>query len=184
MDNYIAAAALAFGLIVVGLTSWIEHRRKNNPMPHLMPTTPFMLFGAIVVLVVIAFSLTRLFSTPATNFEARARKAPLTSSETAKFKAHLSTCWVTPIRIPSAEGLLLLRILLDKDGNLRDKPNLIWAPASQSGPVLVESAMRALQLCQPYNFLPATKYEQWRVLDVSFSPQGPSEVLTANERPQ
>ena len=182
MDNYIAAAALAFGLIVVGLTSLIELRRKNNPIPHLMPTTPFMLFGALVVLVAIAFSLTRLFSPPAANVQARASKskATLTSDETAEFKAHLSTCWVPPVGISSAQGLnLLIRILLDTNGNLRAKPNLIRAPASQSGPVLVESAMRALQLCQPYNFLPAAKYEQWRVLDLSFSPQGPSEVLTA-----
>jgi hypothetical protein len=44
---------------------------------------------------------------------------------------------------------------------------------------LLESAMQALQRCQPYDYLPAAKYEKWKVLDLIFSPQGLSEVLTA-----
>ncbi len=180
-DYYIAATALAFGLIVVGITSWIEHYRERNPMPHLVPTTPFMLFGTIVVLLAIVFSLTLLATTPATNLHTRLSKskANLTSDEIAKLKARLSVCWIPPVGITSAQGLnLLVRIELNPDGSLSAKPELQRVPASLSGPALVESAMRALQQCQPYSFLPASKYEQWRILDLSFSPQGPYEVLT------
>jgi len=31
---------------------------------------------------------------------------------------------------------------------------------------------RALRQCQPYGFLPAAKYKEWKVLDLSFSPTG------------
>jgi hypothetical protein len=36
--------------------------------------------------------------------------------------------------------------------------------------------MRALQQCQPYTALPAEKYEEWRLLDLSFSPDGMASV--------
>ena len=36
--------------------------------------------------------------------------------------------------------------------------------------------MRALQFCQPYDFLPAAKYEHWRTLVLTFAPDGLSDV--------
>jgi hypothetical protein len=180
---YIAAAALAFGLIVIGLTRWIEHRREESPMPHLVPTTPFMLVGVLIVLLAVGFSLNLWRSTPAANFDARVSKskAILSSDEMAEFKAHLSKCWVPPPGAMRMEGgNFLIRILLDPDGRLRAKPELIRAPASLSGPVLVESAILGLQRCQPYDFLPAKKYEVWKVTDLVFSPQGLSEILTVS----
>jgi hypothetical protein len=36
----------------------------------------------------------------------------------------------------------------------------------------MQTAMRALRQCQPYRFLPAAKYKEWKVLDLSFSPTG------------
>ena len=35
--------------------------------------------------------------------------------------------------------------------------------------------MRALQQCQPYDSLPADKYQDWKVLELSFSANGPSD---------
>jgi hypothetical protein len=32
--------------------------------------------------------------------------------------------------------------------------------------------MKALRECQPYAFLPAAKYQEWKLLDLSFSPLG------------
>ena len=34
----------------------------------------------------------------------------------------------------------------------------------------MESAINALQKCQPYTMLPAAKYKQWKTLDLVFSP--------------
>jgi hypothetical protein len=185
-DYSIAAAALTFGLILIGLTRWIEHRRGKSPMPHLVPTTPFMLVGILVVLFSVAFSLNVWRSNPAANFGVRASKskAILSSDEIVKFKAHLSKCWVVPVGTSMEGGNFLIRISLDADGWLRAKPELIRASTSLSGPVVVETAILGLQRCQPYNFLPAKKYEEWKVTDLVFSSQGLSEILAVSAHNQ
>ena len=35
----------------------------------------------------------------------------------------------------------------------------------------MRSAMDALEKCQPYAMLPADRYDQWRMLDLSFAPK-------------
>jgi len=182
-DYYTAAAALALGLIVIGITRWVEHRRQKNPMPRLVPTTPFMAVGALIVVGAIAFSLALWREMPAAKFDVRGSKsnAALTSEEIAEFKTRLNKCWVAPAGMTGVQGInLSIRIQLDSRGSLRDTPELIRAPASLSGPALLESAMQALQQCQPYEYLPAAKHEKWKVLDLVFSPEGLSEVSAAS----
>jgi hypothetical protein len=102
-------------------------------------------------------------------------KTNLTSAEIAKFKAQVSRCWVAPPGVPSTPGFdVLLRFALNPDGTLGARPELIRAPASLAGPPLVDSAKRALQKCQPYAGLPADKYKDWKVLDLTFTAEGPS----------
>jgi hypothetical protein len=102
-------------------------------------------------------------------------KSNLASEEIARLKAQVSKCWVAPAGVPSAPGFdVLLRIALNPDGTLVAAPALIRAPASLAGPLLVESAKRALQQCQPYGALPADKYKDWKILDMSFTAEGPS----------
>jgi hypothetical protein len=102
-------------------------------------------------------------------------KSNLTREEIAEFKAQVSKCWVVPAGVPSTPGFdVLIRIALNPDGTLGAKPELIRAPASLAGPPLVESAKRALQQCQPYDTLPAGKYLDWKILDLTFTAQGPS----------
>jgi hypothetical protein len=102
-------------------------------------------------------------------------KSNLAREEIAKFKAQLSKCWVVPDGVPSTPGFdVLIRIALTPDGRLGAKPELIRAPASLAGPPLVESAKRALQQCQPYASLPADKYLDWKILELTFTAQGPS----------
>jgi hypothetical protein len=101
-------------------------------------------------------------------------KSNLTSEEIAELKAQVSKCWVVPTGVPSTPGFdVLLRIALRPDGTLGAPPELIRAPASLAGPPLVDSAKRALQKCQPYG-LPADKYQDWKILDLSFTAQGVS----------
>jgi hypothetical protein len=102
-------------------------------------------------------------------------KSNLTSEEIARLKAQVSKCWVAPAGVPSAPGFdVLLRIALNPDGTLAAAPALIRAPASMAGPPLVDSAKQALQKCQPYGGLPANKYKDWKLLDMSFTAEGPS----------
>jgi hypothetical protein len=102
-------------------------------------------------------------------------KSNLASDQIAAFKAQVSKCWVAPAGVPSTPGFdVLIRVALNPDGTLGAKPELIRAPASLAGPPLVDSAKRALQQCQPYATLPADKYKDWRILDLTFTAEGPS----------
>ena len=99
-------------------------------------------------------------------------QAELEQAIIADFKAHLNKCWRQPAITDSARVKVLIRVGLNRDGTFFREPMLIQAVASREGPVLWRSALQALQHCQPYNFLPADKYDQWKVLDLAFSPQG------------
>jgi hypothetical protein len=103
-------------------------------------------------------------------------RSKLSGADIAKFKAQVSKCWVAPDDVPSAPGFnVLIRVVLKPDGALGAEPGLVLAPASMAGPLLVESAKQALAQCQPYNFLPADKYQDWKVLELGFSVDGPSD---------
>ena len=89
------------------------------------------------------------------------------------FKDRLRTCWTTP---PDAVGdnriKVLIRVALQRDGSLLGEPALIQAVATPAGPAVVKSAIAALRKCQPYAFMPAESYKQWRMLDIAFSAEG------------
>ena len=57
------------------------------------------------------------------------------------------------------------------DGRLGKEPLLIEASASEKGPALMQSAMKALTNCQPYTMLSADRYNEWRMLDLAFTPK-------------
>jgi len=107
------------------------------------------------------------FDTPA---DAAARLAP---EEIEAFQARLQQCWHPPAGMAGATKLrAMVRIALTPAGALAREPLLIRASASAQGPRLVQTATRALQECQPFTFLPAEKYQEWKLLDLTFSPQG------------
>ncbi len=64
-----------------------------------------------------------------------------------------------------------MRELMSPDGKLAAEPFLIEASASAKGPALMQGAIGALQACQPYALLPADRYGEWKVLDLSFTPR-------------
>ncbi len=66
---------------------------------------------------------------------------------------------------------VVVRVSLRRDGSLAADPLLIEASASREGPLLLQTAVSALKDCQPFGFLPADKYREWRLLDLSFSPR-------------
>jgi hypothetical protein len=113
-------------------------------------------------------------------------QAGLTPEEIAEFSAHVQTCWAAPAGVANAPKLqVVIRVSLRPDGGLTASPALLAAPASAQGPALVKAAMRALQQCQPYNALPAGKYDEWRLLDLRFSAEGMSTVspVPSDQRP-
>jgi hypothetical protein len=99
--------------------------------------------------------------------------AKLTAEEISAFRTQLQKCWKAPAGMAEAQNLrAVLRVALSPRGTLTKQPLLIEASASTYGPKLVETATRALRQCQPFTFLPAEKYQEWQLLDLSFSPRG------------
>jgi len=98
--------------------------------------------------------------------------ANVESSLIAEFRRHLRTCSKLPAEIaPSDKVIIKLRSLMAPDGTLAAEPILIEASASAKGPFLMQSAISALQACQPYTMLPKDRYGEWKVIDLSFTPQ-------------
>ena len=100
------------------------------------------------------------------------RPADIASSLAAEFRRHLKTCMKLPQSIAPSDRLKIkLRVFMSPEGRLAAEPVLIEASASAKGPALMQGAIGALQACQPYAMLPADRYGEWKVLDLSFTPQ-------------
>jgi len=99
-------------------------------------------------------------------------KAEVSASLIDQFRRHLKTCSKLPGSIaPSDRITITLRTFMTPNGRLAMKPILIEASASAKGPALMQSAISALEVCQPYQMLPADRYGEWKVLDLTFTPQ-------------
>jgi hypothetical protein len=110
---------------------------------------------------------------PQNDFDAAASStAKVATSDIAKFRERLKTCSTLPASIaPTDKVTIMLRASFLTDGTLARPPLLIEASASAKGPLLMQAAIKALQECQPYAVLPADKYDEWKVLDLSFTPR-------------
>ena len=100
-------------------------------------------------------------------------KADLTPEEVAAFAAQVQSCWTAPAGLAKEPKLyVVIRVSLRRDGSLTTEPSMQAGAASTLGPLLRDSAKRALRKCEPYGVLPAAKYEEWQVLDLRFTANG------------
>jgi hypothetical protein len=98
--------------------------------------------------------------------------AKLPAEVIAELRRHLRSCSKLPAGVAPTDAVhIRLRAVLATDGTLARPPILIEAPPSTKGVAIVQSAMSALQACQPYKMLPVDKYEEWKVMDLSFTPR-------------
>jgi hypothetical protein len=98
-------------------------------------------------------------------------EANIAASAIAEFRRHLKACSKLPASVDPADKVKIrLRVMMTPDGRLAREPILIEASASTKGPLLMQSAMAALAACQPYAMLPAERYGEWKVIDLSFTP--------------
>jgi hypothetical protein len=105
--------------------------------------------------------------------EAATEKAKLTAAEIAAFKAAVQACWTPPPGVTAEPKLkVVIRVSFKRNGALAGEPMLIAGTASRLGPVLMRAAQDAVRRCQPYAVLPPAKYQEWRMLDLAFSPAG------------
>jgi len=87
-------------------------------------------------------------------------------------RQRLKSCAPLPKGLSPTDNVkIVLRVSLSPTGRLRQEPVLIEASASAKGPLLMKGAIEALTSCQPYAMLPPNKYQEWKVIDLSFKPQ-------------
>ena len=96
----------------------------------------------------------------------------LTLSEEDALKAQIFGCWSIPLGLPYNENLLVrIRLKLKPDGSVIKTEVLDHARMNKPGEsfykVLAESALRAIQLCQPLR-VPTKGYERWKDLQLNF----------------
>ena len=96
----------------------------------------------------------------------------LTLNEEDALKAQIFGCWSIPLGLPYNENLLVrIKLELKPDGTIVDSEIIDHARMNKPGQnfyrVLAESALRAVQLCQPLR-VPTTGYERWKYLQLNF----------------
>jgi len=96
----------------------------------------------------------------------------LTLSEEDALKAQIFGCWSIPLGLPYNENLLVrIKLKLKPDGSVVKTEILDHVRMNKPGQgfykVLAESALRAIQLCQPLR-VPTTGYERWKDLQLNF----------------
>jgi len=96
----------------------------------------------------------------------------LTLNEEDALKAQIFGCWSIPLGLPYNKNLLVrIKLKLKPDGSVIKTEILDHARMNKPGQgfykVLAESALRAIQLCQPLR-VPTTGYERWKDLQLNF----------------
>ncbi len=96
----------------------------------------------------------------------------LTLNEEDALKAQIFGCWSIPLGLPYNENLLVrIKLKLKPDGTVIKTEILDHKRMNKPGQafykVLAESALRAIQLCQPLR-VPTTGYERWKDLQLNF----------------
>ena len=96
----------------------------------------------------------------------------LSLTEEDALKAQIFGCWSIPLGLPYNENLLVrIKLKLKPDGSVIKTEIVDHARMNKPGQafykVLAESALRAIQLCQPLR-VPTTGYERWKDLQLNF----------------
>jgi outer membrane biosynthesis protein TonB len=71
---------------------------------------------------------------------------------------------------PGDKFSIKIRISFNRDGTLESPPRLLVPTPSAKQRALMESAVDALQTCQPFTMLPPEKYRQWKTMEVYVIP--------------
>ena len=87
--------------------------------------------------------------------------AKLERSSVDALRERIKSCAPLPAGVSPSDRLsLVIRIALKPDGRLAGQPSLIEASASPKGPAVLQSLFAGFAKCQPFNMLPADKYQE------------------------
>ena len=92
----------------------------------------------------------------------------LSQNEIDALRAQIRRCWNPPAGAANAQDLRVeMNVKLRIDGSLAAQPVLLERGTTPYFQVFAESALRAVERCQPYS-LPVAKYEVWKDIDLGF----------------
>jgi hypothetical protein len=90
---------------------------------------------------------------------------------TAPFRERVSSCSQLLPGVTSEDKVKVkIRVSFNRDGTLAGAPRLVGPPPSSKQQALFESAVNALEKCQPYGMLPLERYKQWKTLVLEIFP--------------
>jgi hypothetical protein len=89
---------------------------------------------------------------------------------TAPFRERVGMCSKLEGVDPGDKVNIKIRVSFNRDGTLMSVPHLLVPAPSAKQKALMESAVDALQRCQPFTMLPAEKYQQWKTMEVYVTP--------------
>jgi hypothetical protein len=90
---------------------------------------------------------------------------------TAPFRERVGSCSKAPEGVnPDDKVSIKIRISFKRDGTLASLPRLLVPAPSTKQRALMESAVDALQTCQPFTMLPSDKYKQWKTMVLYVTP--------------
>ena len=82
---------------------------------------------------------------------------------TVPFRERVGVCSKVPNGV-EPDVSIKIRISFNRDGTLVSPPHLLVPAPSAKQKALMESAVDALQRCQPFTMLPPEKYKQWKTM--------------------
>lgn len=85
-------------------------------------------------------------------------------------KQRLIKCWSVPPGAREAEINVKIRFQLNPDGTVSGLPQVMNSSSDPLFTTTAQSAVSAVMDCQPYDFLPQDKYDQWQENGVNFNP--------------
>jgi hypothetical protein len=93
----------------------------------------------------------------------------LSLSEIDAFRRHLGKCWTAP---PGASRRVVVPITihLNTDRTLDGDPIVEMKASDPYSLAMIESAVRAIKICQPYTMFSPQKYNVWKTLPIDFDP--------------
>lgn len=98
--------------------------------------------------------------------------AQLSQSEIDALRRKIASCWTMPAGAADAAHLkVVFRVIFRRDGTIERGPDAVEGSASPFGPVFAESGRRAILQCQPYTMLNPAHYDNWKDIEIEFSPR-------------
>ena len=102
----------------------------------------------------------------------RGKTEQLSMSEIDAVRRKLMTLWNPPAGVEKPEELIVrVRIQLKRDGTLASPPTILTSGGSPNFLIARENAVRAIFRGQPFDMLPADKYDLWKDIEVTFDPR-------------